>query len=365
MADWPAREDSNEEISLPRIRPGEYRKPAYKPTIYQPRIDGKILTEREQIEALTTNTVVSDAVAPPEDNPMSWWQQWGAWLISSNYWPRVASSNPVIIYYTGKQKGRQIEDLIGVIPWLTVMVLQTLIYYTVIQSVAGLMIFGALTIFTAMAAITIYSGLMVGFHLRRSLRHFPLEELLVTQMDEADIVQGLSLRPLAVQSACSFFYCVYFFFAAPPAMQRLEIDISLMHFIYVMIFLPAQWTLCWKALELGGVLALRAHIAIPSATTATARFLLDIGRLVLKPLGVGIVGGLLVILLGLTKWLQIGLAAIALTVVITLLVRSALKVIPEAMTWSCKRLGEWWKVGRYADYTKSENEELFTPWHKF
>ncbi|MEQ8820443.1 MAG: hypothetical protein RLY93_09365 [Sumerlaeia bacterium] len=316
-------------------------------------------------------------IAPPEDNPLSGWRWFGVVLLNRNLWPRDAASNVVMMYFSGRLRGRRVEDLTGLAPWIFLL-LAEIAYLIVFRGDAAL-IAGLEWASLAIAFFLGYgwSAGITAIHLRRNLQCLPLEEVLLTRLQPADIVQGLSVRPIAVQSAASLIYNILhlgmslsFLWLASGAGADL-----LNYAGFVFLLTAIRWVAVGSAIEAGGAFATRAHLCIRNPMVASMRMLIDlVAPLVLLGtaailLGVVVaiillVGGALSLAIGpfpaLLALLGAGFVLITFGTAIAAWQRS---LGSDAMDFCIFNPQEWWpRQNREAGLNELPERELFTPW---
>jgi hypothetical protein len=312
-------------------------------------------------------------VVPPTDNPLRGWRYLGFIMLARDLWPRDASTNPVMVYYSGRRRGRFLEDLLGLAPWGVLLVAEILytVYFSKLFDFWSryFLSFLLLIPFTA-----ILSATMTAFHLRRTMMNFPLEQMLVTRLKVVDIVQGLSIRPLAVQSAATFFYHLGVGALAFYAAAYFTGGVSAEPILYAFVALPLRWFVTSAAVEWGGAVALRAHLCIRSTLAASIRMMLDMAlmipayviALLLGAVGAVIfmmcIGGFFIGALG--GMSRVEMISVFLVVVAGSMIVSTLRILAhEAMDWCHFYPDEWW-VANAGEDARVEHMER-TPWQRW
>lgn len=311
-----------------------------------------------------------DAVVPPEDNPLVGWRWLGARLLSRNLWPRDALTNPMMVYYSGRKRGRLAEDLMGVMPWMLLLLADAFFFFQSTRTFDEVWLYGFASFYVLSLLAPIYGMIVVSFHVRRTINHLPVEEILLTRLRHVDIVQGLSIRPLAVQSAAitlnSFAHAALVIWAAVLIGHPLESPDVVG---YVMTMALLRWYFFTVLVETGGALAMRCHLCLRSPLIATLRFLFDlivntVPVLIIATIVYAVLccaGGLLVPFVIAAGEKFVG---VILTVVVVAFVGEMLKSISvEAMDWCHHYPDEWWMASEPGDADVHQGERtLLTPW---
>ncbi len=217
-----------------------------------------------------------EAIVPPEDNPMRGWRWLGASLLSRTLWPRDAMTNPVMAYYAGRRDGRTGEDFFGLFPWFLMILIDASIMLWAAQSMTQVWSLGLVEFLLVGLGATVYSACMVALHLRRNMRNLPLEEILLTRLTSIDIVQGFSIRPIAVQSFGILIWSVVSIALAAGANLRIEGTLGSPGLGYLVCVLIFRYIVMGVAIEVGGAYAVRANLCIQSASSAFMRTLFDL-----------------------------------------------------------------------------------------
>jgi len=223
-------------------------------------------------------TVRPEAIVPPEDNPMRGWRGLGLAMLSRDLWPKDARMNPIMAYFTGRKRGRLAEDLLGLSPWLFLIAFDVLVFFGVGRvNFAGIeWFYGPITFLAMLVGGGLIGASMTAFHLRRCMDSVPVDELLLTRMKPVDIVQGLSVRPIAVQSAGVFLYALLHSAALIGASVYHMGYVTFSVLSYALLSLAVRWYVLGVVVEMGSALALRANLCIRRPITALARTLFDL-----------------------------------------------------------------------------------------
>jgi len=318
-----------------------------------------------------------EAVVPPEDNPMVGWRWIGARLLSRTLWPRDAITNPVMAYYTGRRRGRATEDLVGLAPWLLWLAFDLwfmLVHATTFRQITRL---GVLEFVVGGAFAYAWSAAAVAMHVRRAATNLPVEEMLLTRLSPVDIVQGLSIRPIAVQSAAVLLWSAANLVASLVAAWLIEGAITPRSGAYALVLVTFRYWLFGSALESGGSYAMRAHMCIRSTLAASLRMFLDLAVMVaiflatcgLVALGAlamawsfgggggkgGAIGALLVIVAA-------GVLCLILFAGVSFLFVSMRNLGGDAMDFCINHPEEWWFRRAEEDRETEEARSLFSAW---
>ena len=319
--------------------------------------------------------VKPEAIVPPEDNPLRGWRGVGAFLLDRNLWPQDARLNPVMVYYTGRSRGRWLEDVMGFVPWIALLILDGWFMFTQALTFNHIWIWGLIETVAMGFIAAAYSASMLGVHCRRILGNFPMEELMLTRLKAVDIVQGISIRPLAVQVAAITFATVAHIFLALTAEWWMNGTVSVSGVAYVAILVVLRWYFLTNAVEGGGALAVRAFLCIRSPLIAGMKVVMDGFELVFSALVVtiGLMAGMLVACL-LVSLFSFGFVTIPYNSVyfwtipplfffINGLVVALRSVANDAMDWCHFYPGEWWISAEKLNAAEDASERgLFTPW---
>lgn len=307
-----------------------------------------------------------EAVVPPEDNPLRGWRGMGASFLSKHLWPRDARTNPVMVYYSGRRRGRFLEDALGLFPWMMMIAFDlVLILFSGTTTLGMASTIGLMEFFGLFTAGSIFSAAMTSFHLRRTMGNLPLDELLMTRLKPLDVVQGLSIRPISVQSAGVILYGLGH--AAIFTYATMENNWSIWPaMLYLCIFTPFRIHLTRIGTEWGGAIATRAQLCLRSTMVASLRMLFD---LLLGFIGLGIVLIFMLavgfVLYCLFSCLFFGLPLLAIaTPIYAMLCAEVIKsMASDAMDWCHHYPDEWW-IANDPGGGKTEHQErtLFTPW---
>jgi hypothetical protein len=325
-----------------------------------------------------------EAIVPPEDNPLRGWRGWGAATLSRDLWPRDAATNALMVYYSGRRRGRLGEDFTAMVLWLVVCSLEIAAIGLILGRQAFLappLLLASLIAQPTLAGLA--SALSVSVHARRNLQHLPVDEMLLTRLRPDDIAQGLSVRPLAVHA---FMAMVTSILVAGGLLAASYLDgraVGQMAALVVLTLLLAalRWFLLGLAVETGGAVALRAHMCIRHPGLAWMRTLID-----LLPLAIGgaiscaglgyVAGGLFayftgtaaggagVMFLGALRLVVILVVGAVVWGVMSMVVVALRLYGAEAMDWCHHYPDEWW----FADVEGEDGDDVrrgpFTPWRQ-
>lgn len=223
---------------------------------------------------------LDDPVVPTSDHPLRGWRRFGADLVYTELWPKVAHANPLVVYCSGRTRGRLPEDMMGLAPWAGLLLVHLTILVLSAREVWVILLLGAVELVLLPIFAAIASAMLTGGHLRQMLLGVTFEELLVTRLTPVDIVQGLSLRPLAIQAVAQVGFFVTNAVLALAILTAGTGKAGLGVFVYVALWGPLAWLLVRGAHELGGAYGLRAHLAVKDQAMAMLRALRDVLRLV-------------------------------------------------------------------------------------
>lgn len=296
---------------------------------------------------------------PPEDNPLRGWRLFGLATLTRTLWPREARTNPVMAYYSGRKRGRVAEDMMGLCPWGAALVLDLIaLAYWELDPIG----YGVLSSICLLFMAAVLGATMTGFHLRRSLASLPLEELLLTRLKPVEIVQGLSVRPIAVQAAAIFLNAVGHLAIVLFAVYFLLGESSLGPLGYALLAAALRWHLYGIAMELGAGMAVRAHLCLRNAFTASMRMLFDLtwSAAVLALMGVAVV------LASFFVGCFCGPVAMVLVMILlfsVLVAETARLMASEAMDFPHFYPGEWWVRNDPGESREELRERtITTPW---
>lgn len=309
-------------------------------------------------------------VVPDEDNPLGPFKRFGVHLISKNLFPMESSRNILLVYFTGRQRGRMIEDLVGMIPWMILIPVDCVLYLQIFHGVPEYASYNLLRLIPLMIFTALWSIAMVSVHMRRVLRTLPLDEMMMTRLKYDEIVQGLALRPLAIQALCVFtFFVVQFLLITFLVSSSTRVDSFTVIILYMVVVL--LYLLMSTAVELGGAMGMRAHLCIRSPLIATFKSILDLGFLMAILMVcifiAAIIAAIFMTIAALVSLLGIGIVlgtAIFLSLLIGMYTffSSFLRgEASEAMQWCYNHPKEWW-IAANDESIDNVERGLFTPW---
>lgn len=314
--------------------------------------------------------IFRNAVVPEEDNPLRGLRRVGADLLHPELWPALARINPVLAYLTARRRGATTEDWMGCVPWIVVGAFNAWVFLAAPGGAAFLV--GAIMLELAVLPVLLAActGCVVGMHIRHSLRAFPFEELMTTPLRPENIVQGLTVRPMAVQAAVGLFFILLHVPLIILAEIRVAGTPGLFGFLYAMLYLPLLTMLLKAAVELGGALGARAHFCIRDAGTATVRTFVDLALVLVVRVCVPAVVLAVVVHVALLG----GIAAPLFLLLFAGLLGFGVLAIPVwlygrlredavgAMQWTCDHPEEWWvnELNEHGRYVRER--DVLTRW---
>lgn len=312
-----------------------------------------------------------EKIVPDEDNPMSLWQRVGLSLLTKTLWPRDANRNPVMVYYSGRQRGRIIEDAMGFLPWLLLIALDVYLVNQVFLNPTQFFIYAAAKTILLLFMTSFLTIGVVSAHVRKSMRVLPLEEMLMTRLKVHEIVQGIVVRPMAVQAFCVAAYSVFQFITA---LALFKFGLLSEGLLIVAMMLPIlHYQIMITAVELGGAMGLRAHLCIRQTGIAMLRSFLDMG-IFLGIFMICLALSLLLFGIFLTLSVFLGLILIVFGPILPTIImimgfvaifRSFSQFLQgeasEAMQWCYNNRDEWWACVDENDI-ESVQRTLTTPW---
>lgn len=285
-------------------------------------------------------------------------------MLSRHLWPRDARTNALMVYYTGRQRGRLVEDAMGLWPWLLVFLLDAFVMLKGAKRFDEVWMY-SLGQFPLLYFLGAFSGAaLTTFHLRRIMDRIPLDELLITRLKPLDIVQGLSIRPIAVQSALILAHSAAAAALACVAAFRLDKGITISSGAFLLVLIPFRFYCIRYTIEMGGAIAMRANMCLRALLTAALRMSFDILMVLIVLL---LLGGLLAAGLA---WIVACFLPFPFLVPLVfclafgfVLSESLRNVASEAMDWCHQYPDEWW-INNTAEAERAEFRErtLFTRW---
>ncbi len=228
-----------------------------------------------EVHSIVKSPPPETVLIPPEDNPLRGWRGVSGFFLSDEAWLQGIEKNAVACYLTGRRRGGSGELAMGGLPFVVVLGFFLWVAATVqltspevwwLTILAGLL----------MAPMSMVMGaLMMGWGLRRHLRGMAVEELLVSRLKPVDIVRGLALRPLcravAIVLACSLLVPLIGLVAAGHSSIPLTWQWGSLAVAGWAVTILGGMT----AAQIGGALALRAHVYVRHPMMAQMRTLLD------------------------------------------------------------------------------------------
>ncbi len=317
------------------------------------------------------SSIFTNEVVPDEDSPLKGWRGFGADRLSRELWPSYAKHNPILAYWVGRRRARLAEDLIGLLPWGVLILVQAFVFLVAAKSAQDLVAWAWVFLVVAPVFSSIVSGLVVGMHIRSVFHSLPLEELMTTPVTSEAIVQGLSMRPLAVQAFAHAMFILSGILLVIPAQARIDGAPGLVAFLHCTLVSVLGWMLLFSGNELGGAFGTRAHFSLRRSADALQRMIFDlfwegflpfvalpVGLAALTLIGRLILGNELVwVLVAFGGLLVFGILASPFLLVHYLRSRSV-----AAMQWTCSHPEEWW-VNELNEEDRLDGERIaWAPW---
>lgn len=314
-------------------------------------------------EPLPAHLIKPTDVVPPEDNPLRGWRALGLLLMDDALWTADVRTNPVMVYFSGRRRGRVAEDLFTLLPYLAMLAAELALLFAVTLFPMKSLRFAVLMQIVAIPFLAgLWSVLCTSIHLRRNLDALPLEELLLTRLRPVDIVQGLGVRPVVVQLAglaCySFLHLLTVLAATYVRMDRIPLDMAFVSSVGLwFMFAVAE-----PAVELGAAVAVRANLFFRNGWMAWVRATWDWMLVFLW-----ILGTILVLLLcvgaAFTSFFPLLVALIAFIMGIHGIPSWVRDFAFDAITWSTRNFQEWWIYEAIGDLDESFGKRnVFAPW---
>lgn len=148
---------------------------------------------------------IPQEVCPTRDSPLWLWHRFGWGMMHQRIWPTAALNNAIIHYLSPRKWGDFLEDLVGVFPWLLLIMGEIALLAWCVQSTSVTpiwwLLMGELLLLPMIAGA--WAQVMVLIHFRRVAARVPWEELATTRLDAPEIMVGLTLRPILLQVAAS------------------------------------------------------------------------------------------------------------------------------------------------------------------
>jgi hypothetical protein len=225
-----------------------------------------------------------EQVAPHEDSALEGrgaWRGWGLRLMSPALWDRHVGSNVVLAYYYARRRSGWVEEAVGLAPIAMLAAASCWMYRRASKSATpldagwevalGLAVLGALL-------LPAHAAFMAGWSVRRGLQALPLEELRLTRLKPADIVQGLAAGPLAVQSfglvLLTMIDAMAMLWLALGSTRNPFTGLVSMGFYGLLVGVP-RWRMTQMACEAAGGFAVRAQFCLQRWTWAGLRTAFD------------------------------------------------------------------------------------------
>lgn len=309
-----------------------------------------------------------EEIVPDEDRPLRGLALYGALLTTPGFFPGNAQRNPVLAYYGRRSVGFWAWAL-HLAPWAALLVLHGMALWS-----NAWLVF--LISFAGMAVAVWHPFAMVGAAARRGIERAPLEQIRVSRIPASDFVQGVAMRPLAIQAgalgACVAGEILLLFAwlgtAGPGA--------SMFSASALLLFLLLRWVLLRCLVEYASAVAARAHFCLREIPHAVVRGGFD------ASLALGLVMGAPWVLAWLARWLWGLLAPIGqivpflseLLIILAMvlasvwlglwIVRLGTIAASEAMAWVCLHPEEWWpNADDEADGDpRRVRRTVFSPW---
>lgn len=295
---------------------------------------------------------------------MRGWRGLGAALLSRHLWPRDATTNAVMVYYSGRQRGRRIEDMLGLWPWLLLLVLDGAIMLFTAKRFSDVWAYGLAEYIFLFVFGSVCGAVLTTFHVRRTMEKMPIDELLTTRLKPLDIVQGLSIRPIAVQSAGVLLYSVGHTIIALWAAAKHQSTIGYDALIYITLFCVFRFYSVRYTVEMGGAIAMRANLCLRPLMTAAMRMSFDIAiALLLLMIPAAAISLLVAFLLQCFVPFQL-VFIVAFLLCFGMIVSEVVRnIATDAMDWCHHYPDEWW-INNSASAERVEFEErtLFSRW---
>ncbi|MDX1973042.1 MAG: hypothetical protein SFY68_10985 [Candidatus Sumerlaeia bacterium] len=306
-------------------------------------------------------------IVPLQDNPFGPLKLMGLQLIPKTLFPGESTRNILMVYLTGRQRGRVWEDVWGAFPWFLLVIVDLVLYLKFFHSLGEIMSYNFVRTLPLMFGVAVWNILMVSVHVRRVMRTLPLDELLMTRLAYDEIVQGLVLRPMAIQSLMVLLFCmaqlvVPLWLSNQRGDSGMIVQIAMSVLIY--LFLST-------AVELGSAFGLRAHLCIKSPIIATFKAILDFaflfGIFLVCIAIAGVITGIFLLIAAVLSIVGIGMI-LGMMIFFSLVMgaytffSSFLKgEASEAMQWCYNHPKEWW-IAANDESIDNVERGLFTPW---
>lgn len=344
-------------VNRPRVANPEGRLPVQQRRELFPN---KLRGERE---------TAPERVVPPGDNPLMGWRSLGFLTLSWDQPLRRAGANPIVAYFTGRRRGRFLEDALSAAPWLLLLAVDVAGFLWLGSRPADVLGFIVAVGIAGVPLLPMWGVLATSYHFRRAVQSFPLEEIVLTRLSTRDIVYGFALRP-AVTMAAANAYHVVLALAAAAMLVGPSLGGDALGGAFVVILLFLRGMLFNLAAESGVSVAVRAHFCIRSAVVATARALYDL--LLVAVLLAGIIGVVWIFVLLSALIMAEPLLALFGFILVLATVFAGISGCAylvsstgaEALAWTGDNPGEWWisRMGEPAQAGRQVRRGLFTPW---
>lgn len=307
----------------------------------------------------------AEMVTPRSDSPIRGWRLLGFMLMNRTLWSQEPLTNPLMVYYSGRISGRQAEDWIGLAPWLLLVATDAVLFFVLTLTPAQMLLISTVKMLVFPVLAGIMGILMTTLHMRRLLDRMPLEELLLTRLKPADIVQGLGIRPLIIQNIgimLGVVGSVVMLFGGLLS-RTAGPTLGFEETIWLAVLGPMLWSLSAAAAELSVSLSLRTNFFLRATPVAILRSILD---------WLTVFGWVLLLtwLFTLCAGGLIGLSLISL-VFLVVFVAFTMNGIPnfvrehafDSIVWTFRYYREWWV---YVEIGSEDGEaierRLLTPW---
>lgn len=217
-----------------------------------------------------------DAYAPLAPSPLGWFRRFGAANLNRDLWGEDFRNNPLFIYITGRGGVARRDDAMSMLPWLLLVAfagwLLRLAYLT--QSIHVLLILQFLLILIFPTFCALVTGLSVWLSFRRLVHLLPFEELLLTRLKKSELVHGIVMSPLSVQSGMVHVFVALNAVATLAGLWLLGTSSPRFgEWSFVLLSLVYCYYMGGLSVELGAAMAVRALLFVRGGWPI--RFLID------------------------------------------------------------------------------------------
>jgi len=291
-----------------------------------------------------------EEIAPREDNPLRGWLRWGmvvagSWTRISEpaLWPREFNHNPMLVYLTARRQGQHLEDWLGLAPWILLSLFEFGLTVAIVDPTQFGEVLKPLAVLPLLAApfVGLWSLRMTARSLNETFRRISFDQIAVTRLSGAEVLHGLAIRPLAVQTMGCLLNTLLWL---PVLVAGVSANTgSTVGFFYQIAagvgLLLLRWTLFSSCIMEGTALAARACCFIRSEPVAYVRMWVDWARRMLIPMAI------LVVLAILTMAILILAVPLAFGAVIVLAYYVRLGFTAEdVMRWVATYSMDWWPL---------------------